>query len=90
MQPLSKVASGGELSRTMLALRLVLSVDPATAILGSYATPENVENLNRQLGLDKPFFQRYIIWVVNVLQGDFGTSYSLNRPVIDEVLERKK
>ena len=32
MQPLSKVASGGELSRTMLALRLVLSVDPATAI----------------------------------------------------------
>ena len=55
--------------------------------MGSYATPENVENLNRQLGLDKPFFQRYIIWVVNVLQGDFGTSYSLNRPVID-VLER--
>lgn len=62
--------------------------DPATAILGSYATPENVENLNRQLGLDKPFFQRYLIWVVNILQGDFGTSYSLNRPVIDEVVER--
>ena len=32
LQPLSKIASGGELSRTMLALRLVLSVDPATAI----------------------------------------------------------
>ena len=73
------------------AVFLIISLipgDPATAILGSYATPENVENLNRQLGLDKPFFQRYIIWVVNVLQGDFGTSYSLNRPVIDEVLER--
>ena len=62
--------------------------DPATAILGSYATPENVENLNRQLGLDKPFFQRYLIWLINILQGDFGTSYSLNRPVIDEVVER--
>ena len=73
------------------AVFLIISLipgDPATAILGSYATPENVENLNRQLGLDKPFFQRYIIWVVNVLQGDFGISYSLNRPVIDEVLER--
>ncbi|GIR38974.1 MAG: hypothetical protein CM15mP50_4850 [Rhodobacterales bacterium] len=29
-----------------------------------------------------------MIWVVNILQGDFGTSYSLNRPVIDEVVER--
>ena len=38
--------------------------------------------------MDKPFFQRYLIWVVNILQGDFGTSYSLNRPVIDEVIER--
>ena len=73
------------------AVFLIISLipgDPATAILGSYATPENVENLNRQLGLDKPFFQRYLIWVVNILKGDFGTSYSLNRPVIDEVLER--
>ena len=73
------------------AVFLIISLipgDPATAILGSYATPENIENLNRQLGLDKPFFQRYLIWVVNILQGDFGTSYSLNRPVIDEVVER--
>ena len=73
------------------AVFLIISLipgDPATAILGSYATPENVDNLNRQLGLDKPFFQRYLIWVVNILQGDFGTSYSLNRPVIDEVVER--
>ena len=62
--------------------------DPATAILGSYATPENVERLNRQLGLDKPLWQQYFIWLGNMLQGDFGRSYTLNRPVIDEVLER--
>ncbi|PWG18009.1 ABC transporter permease [Salibaculum griseiflavum] len=62
--------------------------DPATAILGSYATPENVEKLNRDLGLDKPLVQRYFIWLGNMLQGDFGRSFSLNRPVIDEVLER--
>ena len=62
--------------------------DPATAILGSYATPENVEKLNRDLGLDKPMVQRYVIWLGNMLQGDFGRSFSLNRPVIDEVLER--
>lgn len=62
--------------------------DPATAIMGSYATPENVEKLNRDLGLDKPMVQRYFIWLGNMLTGDFGRSFSLNRPVIDEVLER--
>ena len=62
--------------------------DPATAILGSYATPENVEKLNHDLGLDKPMVQRYFIWLGNMLTGDFGRSFSLNRPVIDEVMER--
>ncbi len=62
--------------------------DPATAILGSYATPENVAKLNADLGLDKPLVQRYFIWLGNMLKGDFGTSFSLNRPVIDEVSER--
>jgi peptide/nickel transport system permease protein len=62
--------------------------DPATAILGSYATPENVEKLNQDLGLDKPMVQRYGIWLGNMLTGDFGRSYSLNRPVLDEILER--
>lgn len=62
--------------------------DPATAILGSYATPENVAKLSADLGLDKPLVQRYFIWLGNMLKGDFGTSFSLNRPVIDEVSER--
>lgn len=62
--------------------------DPATAILGSYATPENVEKLNRDLGLDEPLFTRYFIWLGNMLTGDFGRSFSLNRPVIDEIRDR--
>ena len=74
-----------------LVVFIILSLipgDPATAILGSYATPENVERLNAQLGLDKPLWQRYFIWLANLLNGDFGRSYSLNRPVLDEILER--
>ncbi|MFQ6159688.1 ABC transporter permease [Sinorhizobium meliloti] len=70
---------------------LVMALIPgntATAILGSYATPENVERINRDLGLDKPLVQQYAIWIGNVLQGDFGRSFALNRPVLDEVLER--
>ena len=62
--------------------------DAAQAILGSFATPENLERVRGELGLDKPLVQRYFIWLGNILQGDFGRSYSLDRPVIDEVLDR--
>ncbi len=62
--------------------------DPATAILGSFATPDNVAKLNKDLGLDKSLFERYFIWLGNLIQGNFGRSYSLNRPVLDEILER--
>jgi len=62
--------------------------DPATAILGSYATPENVAKINKDLGLDKSLPERYLIWLGNIIQGDFGRSFSLNRHVIDEVMER--
>ncbi|MBO0663060.1 ABC transporter permease [Jiella sp. MQZ9-1] len=62
--------------------------DPATAILGSYATPENVARLNASLGLDQSLPQQYLAWITGVLHGDFGRSYALNRPVIDIVLER--
>ncbi len=70
---------------------LVISLipgDPATAILGSFATPENVERINRELGLDRPLPVQYLTWLQGVLEGDLGRSYSLNRPVLDEVLER--
>jgi peptide/nickel transport system permease protein len=72
----------------VFAIMALIPGDPATAILGSYATPENVEKLNRDLGLDKPAVQRYAIWLWNMVQGDFGRSFSLNRPVLDEVLDR--
>lgn len=62
--------------------------DPATAILGSYATPENVAKLNKDLGLDKSLPEQYLIWIGNLFQGDLGRSYTLNRPVLDEVMER--
>ena len=42
----------------------------------------------RDLGLDRSLPEQYFIWVANLVQGDFGRSYILNRPVIDEVLER--
>lgn len=76
------------ISVIVFVIMAMIPGDPATAILGSYATPENVEKLNRDLGLDKPMVQRYFIWLGNMVQGDFGRSFSLNRDVLDEVLDR--
>ncbi|MDN5787408.1 ABC transporter permease [Pseudorhodobacter sp.] len=76
------------ISIIVFVIMAMIPGDPATAILGSYATPENVEKLNRDLGLDQPMIQRYFIWLGNMLHGDFGRSFSLNRAVLDEVLER--
>lgn len=76
------------ISIIVFVIMALIPGDPATAILGSYATPENVERINRDLGLDKGLVQRYFIWLGNMLTGDFGRSFALNRPVLDEVLER--
>ena len=72
----------------VFAIMSLIPGDPATAILGAYATPENVARINRDLGLDQPAIQRYFIWLGNMLTGEFGRSYSLNRPVLDEILDR--
>ena len=76
------------LSIIVFLVMAMIPGDTATALLGSYATPENVERINRDLGLDKPLLQQYFIWMGNLLHGDFGRSFVLNRPVLDEVMER--
>ncbi|HEY1779151.1 MAG TPA: ABC transporter permease [Roseiarcus sp.] len=70
---------------------LVISLipgDPARAILGTFATPANVAEVTRQLGLDKPLPVQYVIWIDNLLHGDLGRSYILHKPVIDEIMAR--
>jgi peptide/nickel transport system permease protein len=76
------------ISTLVFLIMALIPGDPALAILGPYATPERVEELNHELGLDQPIAVRYVTWLGNVVQGDFGRSYSLNRPVLDEFLDR--
>ena len=54
----------------------MLPGDFAKAILGQSATPETVAAFQRQIGLDRSPVERYVIWIGNVLQGDFGVSFS--------------
>lgn len=76
------------LSIIVFLIMALIPGDPAQAILGNFATPENIARVNRELGLDKSLPEQYFIWIYNVLQGDFGRSYILNRPVLDEILDR--
>lgn len=61
---------------------------PAQAILGFDAKIEAVEALNKKLGYDKPFLERYANYVVKLFQGDMGVSYRTSRPVLDEIMAR--
>ena len=55
--------------------------DPASAMLGTSATPESLAALREELGLNQPIPVQYIRWLGSFLQGDFGTSYSYSMPV---------
>ena len=59
----------------------LISGDPATAMLGTQATEENVAALRAQLGLDRPLLIRYGEWLLGFFTGDLGTSYSYFQPV---------
>ncbi|RHZ96214.1 ABC transporter permease [Cereibacter sphaeroides] len=56
-------------------LLYVLPADPVRQIAGRSATPQVVENIRRQLGLDQPFIVQYGRYLWGLLQGDFGRSY---------------
>jgi peptide/nickel transport system permease protein len=56
--------------------------DPASVMLGDMADAEEIEALRRELGLDRPIWEQYLLWVSNVLQGDFGTSIYFQEPVL--------
>jgi peptide/nickel transport system permease protein len=55
--------------------------DPARAILGVDATPDQVHTLRVQLGLDHPIYERYWDWLQAAVQGNFGHSISSSQPV---------
>ncbi|MBT6256658.1 MAG: ABC transporter permease [Alphaproteobacteria bacterium] len=76
----------GVLTLLLLSLLIFLSVealpgDLAETILGQQATPENVAAIRKELGLDLPAHTRYLNWLGGMLQGDFGNSLALKKPI---------
>ena len=76
---------------TIIAFLLVHIVpgDPAKIILfGTDATPAQLNNLRRQLGLDDPLWQQYGDFINQLLHGNLGTSYLTQNSVAHEILSR--
>jgi len=66
----------------------VLPGDPALLMLGMSASPETLEALRQQMGLNDPLIVRYLDWIAGLAVGDFGRSYTYSSPVIDLIAER--
>ena len=62
--------------------------DPALLILGEAATPEAVQQLRTEMGLNDNFFIKYARYIFNAARGDFGLSYRTRLPVIQEISTR--
>ena len=69
------------LATLMFILVRLLPGDPATVLLGDYATIERVEALEKELGLDRPLYIQYFAYLSQLVRCDFGLSYSISRPV---------
>ncbi|MEI4264220.1 ABC transporter permease [Roseovarius sp. D0-M9] len=62
--------------------------DPALIIAGDFATPQQVDEIRRQLGLNEPLYQQFIGWAGNLLQGDMGKSIYSGLPVTTLIGQR--
>lgn len=62
--------------------------DPAAILAGDQATQEDIENIRRELGLDRSFPVRFAEWSAGIVQGDFGRSIFTREPVSKMILTR--
>ncbi len=70
-------------------MRPLVPGDPVKIMFfGRSTSPEVVENMRHQLGLDDPLPVQYVRYVGNVLQGDLGTSITTRKPVLTEIRDR--
>lgn len=69
-------------------LTFLIPADPVRMIAGRNATPQTVENIRHELGLDRPIPEQYARYVTRLAQGDLGRSYVQKTQVADLVLSR--
>ena len=76
------------LSLILFAFVHLLPGDPSRAILGQHATPEGVARIRASLGLDRPLYEQYFIYIGQLLRGDLGASIITGAPVAQDFADR--
>lgn len=83
----------GTIAVTLLGLLMLtffigrmMPADPVRAIVGEDATRETYEQVFRSLGLDRPVWEQFFLYLRDVLTGNFGTSIRTGQPVIQDIL----
>ena len=77
---------------TLFVLTLVIFLlarlvgDPVPLILGTEATPQDIQFYRRQYGLDQPLMLQYLTFLTNIVRGDFGVSFRYRVPAIELVM----
>lgn len=66
----------------------MLPGDPAQVLAGQMATPQEIENIRRQLGLDRPIYEQYVTYLSRLARFDLGRSARTQNPVTEEIWAR--
>jgi peptide/nickel transport system permease protein len=74
---------------SMLVFVIVFAMgDPARAFVPINASPEDVENIRHQFGLDQPIWIQYLVFIQHAATGDMGESFKFHQPAMGLVLQR--
>ena len=75
-------------SLVMFVLTTLIPGDPALMRLGNFATAEQLQSLREEMGLTKPSYERYALYLGGLLQGDMGRSWRTGNLVLDDLQAR--
>jgi peptide/nickel transport system permease protein len=75
-------------SLVIFAATQLLPGDVAHVILGQFATPEAIQNLRHELGLDRPVYVQYVDWLLKFAAGNWGESMTSRQPILPMVMGR--
>jgi microcin C transport system permease protein len=86
----TRFVPGGPMERALMEAQQasMSSGSQRSAGQGMALSEEQLAQLKEYYGLDKPWYESYVLWVGKVIQGDLGTSYRYNEPVWDVVRQR--
>ncbi len=68
-------------------LRVAIPGDPAALLAGDRATPELIEQIRKNLGLDRPVPEQLLIYLMNAIRGDLGRSTQFGEPVFGVIIK---